>query len=197
MKPFAVVAVLIGLLAPPGAWGEEPVGALLLGLYTRHVDPSAHTNEENELVAVGYRDYTAARFVNSYNDPSYFAGKRFHTRRFGSGDLFVQGNLYAGALYGYHKRVPNLGGLTLGVLPTLGVGYRNAAVELLYVPTPRGGVFTSFLSFRWYGNKGRSPVAEPGPGGTALAAAEGVGGPVGAGGAPGGSTGAGLDPVDR
>ena len=150
------------LILPAKGWCEDEVGAsLLLGLYTRHVDPSDNTNESSQLLGLGYRDYTVAGFVNSYDDRSYFAGKRFHTREFsrgGDGDWFVQGNLYVGLLYGYDDRVPNLEGFAPGLLPTVGVGYRNGAVELLYVPTPKGGVFLSFLSFR-LGRNEKQPVA--------------------------------------
>ena len=161
-KALAVFLAAAALVLPATGWCEDDVGAsLLLGLYTRHVDPSDDTNESSQLLGLGYRDYTVAGFVNSYDDQSYFAGKRFHTQKFsrgGNGDWFVQGNLYAGLLYGYDDHVPNLEGFSPGLLPTVGVGYRNCALEMLYVPTPRGGVFLSFLSFR-LGRNEKQPVA--------------------------------------
>ena len=158
-----MVLAVTALLAPPQAsYGKDAGTSLLLGLYTRHVDPSDDTNEYSELIGLGYRDYTVASFVNSYHDRSYFAGKRFHTRRFspgGTDDWFVQGNLYTGMVYGYHERVPNLEGFTPGLIPTVGLAYRNLAAELLYVPTPDGGVFMSLLSLRLYGGRS-APGAE-------------------------------------
>ena len=158
-----MLLAVTALLAPPReSSGEDADAFLLLGLYTRHVDPSDDTNEASEFIGVGYRDYTFASFVNSYYDRSYFAGKRFQTRRFhpwGGDDWSVQGNLYAGMLYGYHSRVPNLEGFTPALAPTVALTYRSLAAELLYVPTPDGGVFMSLLSLQLQGGR-RDPVVE-------------------------------------
>ena len=157
-----VLSVAALLVSPQASHGRDAGASLLVGLYTRHVDPSDDTNEASELIGLGYRDYTVASFVNSYHDRSYFAGKRFHTRRFhpwGGDDWFIQGNVYAGIVYGYHSRVPNLEGFTPGLIPTMGLAYRNVAAELLYVPTPDGGVFMSLLSIRLYGER-RGAAAE-------------------------------------
>lgn len=163
MRLALIVLAVTALLLPPRAsYGTDADASLLLGLYTQHVDPSGDTNESSELIGLGYRDYTVASFVNSYHDRSYFAGKQFHTRRFhpwGGDDWFVQGNLYAGMVYGYRERVPNLEGFTPGLIPTVGLAYRNLAAELLYVPTPSGGVFMSLISFRLLGGRSGS-VAE-------------------------------------
>ena len=157
-----VLAVAALLLPPRASYGKDVGASLLVGLYTRHVDPSGDTNEATEFIGLGYRDYTVASFVNSYHDQSYFAGKRYPTRRFhlwGGDDWFVQGNVYAGMVYGYHERVPNLEGFTPALVPTVALTYRNVAAEVLYVPTPSGGVFMSVLSIRLYGSR-RDRVAE-------------------------------------
>jgi len=123
---------------------------MLIGFWTRHVDSSNDTNEKTGMIAILYNDYMISRFINSYHDETFFAGKRFHTRKFALGNLNsigVQGNLYSGLLYGYSDNLPNIGGIAVGVLPTLGLLYNETSVEFGYVPTPKGGVFTSLIRF--------------------------------------------------
>ncbi len=125
--------------------------SLMIGVYTRHVDQSDDPNENNQMVVVSYDNYVVSRYKNTWNDPTYFAGKRFHTRKYPlnrNQKLFFQGNLYTGILYGYGDNAAiNVAGLAPGVIPTLGVGYKTTSVELGYVPTPAGGVFLSFFKY--------------------------------------------------
>jgi hypothetical protein len=123
---------------------------MLIGLWTRHVDSSDDTNEKTGMIAILYNDYMISRFINSYHDETFFAGKRFHTRKFALGDLKsldIQGNFYTGLMYGYADNLPNIGGITVGALPTIGLLYNEISLELGYVPTPRGGVLTSMIRF--------------------------------------------------
>lgn len=124
--------------------------SLLVGFWTRHVDPSDDTNEKTDMIALLYNDYMVSRFINSYNDETFLVGKRFYTKKLALPEfkyLSVQGNLYTGLMYGYSDHLPNIGGISLGVLPTLGLIWEKTSVELGYVPTPKGGVFTSLLRF--------------------------------------------------
>ena len=78
-----------------------------------------------------------------------FCGKRFQTKELHHPhytDFYIQGNLYAGLLHGYGDRFPNIAGVTLAGLPTAGLGYKKTVLEMLYMPTFKGGVFTSFLT---------------------------------------------------
>ena len=124
--------------------------SVLIGYWTRHVDRSDDTNEKTGMIAFLYNDYMISRFKNSYSDETLFAGKRFHTKKFGLGKfkhLSVQGNLYAGLMHGYSDNLPNIGGISPGVLPTVGLLWKKASVELGYIPTPSGGVFMSLIRF--------------------------------------------------
>ncbi len=156
MRLTALLLCLFLLIPTFSAAGEDVKASLLVGLWTAHVNPSSDTNESNELIGVGYRDYTVARFKNSYHDETFFAGKRFSTRRFGEtkyAGWFCQLNLYAGILYGYDDHIPNIKKFTIGPLPTIGLGYKNTAFETLFFPSPSGGVFMGVLSLRFYGMK--------------------------------------------
>ena len=133
---------------------ETPAGQLdiILGLFTRHVNPSDNTNDATKMLGLSYSDWGVITFSNSYHDRSFFGGKRFHTKKIGhprNGNFFIQGNLYAGLLQGYGDRFPNIEGITPAVMPTGGFGYKDATIEVMYIPTPSGGVFSSFLSLRF------------------------------------------------
>ena len=122
--------------------------SVLIGFWTRHVDRSDNTNEKTDMVALLYNDYMISRFKNSYHDETFFAGKRFHTKKYNLGKfqhIGVQGNLYAGLMHGYSDKLPNIGGLSPGALPTIGLTWKQTSLELGYIPTPSGGVFMSMI----------------------------------------------------
>lgn len=154
-----LLSVLI-LLMPLTGMAEETEGkenpaqqwAITLGLFTRHVNPSSDTNDHSGMLGLSYSDWVILRFSNSYHERSFFGGKRFHTKEIGhprNSNFFIQGNLYAGLLQGYGDRFPNIGGITPAAMPTVGFGYKNVTIEVLYFPTPSGGVFTSVLTYRF------------------------------------------------
>jgi len=123
-----------------------------VGLFTHHVNPSSGTNESSGMLGLSHSDWVILVFSNSYDEQSFFGGKRFQTKKIShprNRDFFIQGNLYAGLLHGYGDRFLNIAGITPAVAPTVGFGYKNATIEVLYFPTPSGGVFTSVLTYRF------------------------------------------------
>ena len=157
---YLALLVLVVLLLPLIAMAEEikktdnqtQKWTVILGLVTRHIEPSENTNDSNRMLGLSYSNWTMARFTNSYNEASVFCGKRFQTKELRDPrytDFFIQGNLYAGLLHGYGDRFPNIAGVTLAGLPTAGIGYKKTVLEMLYMPTFKGGVFTSFLTYRF------------------------------------------------
>jgi hypothetical protein len=125
---------------------------ITLGLFTRHVNPSSNTNETTGMLGFSYSNWVVHTFNNSYEERSFFGGKRFQTKALRhprNRKFFVQGNLYAGLLQGYGDRLFNIAGVTVAAIPTIGFGYKNTAIEILYIPTPSGGVFASFLIYRF------------------------------------------------
>jgi len=157
---YLALLVLVVLLLPLIAMAEETKKndnqtqkwTVILGLVTRHIEPSDNTNESSRMLGLSYSNWVTARFANSYDEASVFCGRRFQTKELHHPrytDFFIQGNLYAGLLQGYGDRFPNIAGVTLAGLPTAGFGYKKTILEMLYVPTPSGGVFTSFLTYRF------------------------------------------------
>jgi hypothetical protein len=147
-----MVGSILGFLFVPIPCHAKNTGefSVLTGFWTRHVDRSDDTNEKTGMIAFTYNDYMVSRFINSYNDETFFVGKRLHTQIYNLGkfmDLGVQGNLYAGLMHGYSDNLPNIGGLSVGALPTVGLVWKKTSAELGYVPTPKDGVFMSILRF--------------------------------------------------
>ena len=124
---------------------------LSVGLFTRHVNPASDTNENNRFLAVAIDRWVGARYRNSYDNITHFVGRKWQTEKFNplkdKDEIYIQGNLYGGFLHGYRDRFPNIHGITLGVAPTIAVGYQRGALELMYVPTDTGGVFMSLFSY--------------------------------------------------
>jgi len=154
-KTYAVLLTagsILGFLLLPMPSHATDTGeySVLTGFWTRHVDRSDDTNEKTGMIAFLYKDYMVSRFINSYHDETFFVGKRLHTKKFDLGifkDLGVQGNLYTGLMYGYSDNLPNIGGLSVGALPTVGLVWKKTSAELGYAPTPKGGVFMSLFRF--------------------------------------------------
>jgi len=148
LTAFSILGFI--LLPLPSYAKDTREYSVLVGFWTRHVDSSDDTNEKTGMIAILYNDYMISRFINSYHDETFFAGKRFHTKEFNLGKfqhIGVQGNLYTGLMLGYSDNLPNIGGISPGVLPTIGLLWKQTSVELGYVPTPSGGVFMSLLRF--------------------------------------------------
>jgi hypothetical protein len=127
--------------------------SLMVGLFARHVDQSDNPNEDLKMVVVSYDNYVISRYVNTWDDPTYFGGKRYSTSKyaiFESRNFFYQGNVYLGILYGYGNNAAiDVKGLAPAVFPTIGVGYKSTALEMGYIPTPSGGVFLSLFKYEF------------------------------------------------
>jgi hypothetical protein len=127
--------------------------SLMLGLFARHVDQSDNPNENLKMVVASYDNYVVSRYINTWDDPTYFGGKRFNTNKYPfseTGKFFYQGNVYAGILYGYGNNAAiNINGLAPALFPTVGLGYKTTSLEMGYIPTPSGGVFLSLFKYEF------------------------------------------------
>jgi hypothetical protein len=125
--------------------------SVMVGFFAKHVDQSDEPNENLRMVVVSYDNYVVSRYINTWDDTTYFGGKRFSTNKYAfyeDRDLFFQGSLYAGLLYGYGNNAAiNIKGIAPAMFPTIGVGYKSTSLEMGYVPTPSGGVFLSLFKY--------------------------------------------------
>jgi len=127
--------------------------SLMVSLFARHVDQSDNPNEDLRMVVASYDNYVVSRYINTWDDATYFGGKRLSTNKYPfneSQNFFYQGNVYAGVLYGYGNNAAiNIKGLAPAVFPTIGVGYKTTSLEMGYIPTPSGGVFLSLFKYEF------------------------------------------------
>ena len=125
--------------------------SIMVGFFAKHVDQSDDPNEDLRMVVVSYDNYVVSRYINTWDDTTYFGGKRFSTNKYAflsNRNFFFQGSLYAGLLYGYGNNAAiNIKGIAPAMFPTIGVGYQNTSLEMAYVPTPSGGVFLSLFKY--------------------------------------------------
>lgn len=149
----AALLVSALLCGPAEAAEDTPRFGAMTWLWTRHVNPGNDTNENSRFVALGYRDWYAAGFVNSYDESSVFAGRKFDLRDLplsASGDFYLRAKGYVGLIYGYDQLI-----LVPVLLPTLNLGYASPSLgswglELIYIPTRSGGLFMNLLT--WEGD---------------------------------------------
>ncbi len=125
--------------------------SVMVGFFSKHVDQSDDPNESLKMVVVSYDNYVVSRYINTWDDTTYFAGKRFSTNKYAfhrNRDFFLRGSVYTGILYGYGNNAAiNINGIAPGVFPTIGVGYKTTSLEMGYIPTPSGGVFLSLFQY--------------------------------------------------
>ena len=125
--------------------------SVMIGFFAKHVDQSDAPNENLRMVVFSYDNYVASRYINTWDDTTYFGGKRFSTNKYAineNRDFFFHGNLYAGLLYGYGNNAAiNIKGIAPAMFPTIGIGYKSTSLEMGYVPTPSGGVFLSLFRY--------------------------------------------------
>ena len=158
-------SVTVAYLGEPAAedYSDEPAAedssdesapkemSIMIGFFARHVDQSDDPNENLRMVVFSYNNYVVSRYVNTWDDTTYFGGKRFSTNKYAfhrNREFFFQGNVYAGLLHGYGNNAAiNIKGIAPAAFPTVGVGYKSTSLEMAYVPTPSGGVFLSLFKY--------------------------------------------------
>ena len=125
--------------------------SVMVAFFARHVDQSDDPNEKLQMIAFSYDNWVVSRYINTWDDTTYFGGKRFSTKKYAfesNRNFFYQGNIYAGLLQGYGNNAAiNIKGIAPAAFPTVGVGYKSGSLEMAYVPTPSGGVFLSLFKY--------------------------------------------------
>ena len=110
--------------------------ALTYGIWTQHWSGDHTEGLDNHLVAFEYDGYTGAFFRNSYGNETGFVGYGWHTKKLREENMWLRGNVYAGALIGYGTKHPiHFGVLSPGVYPTVSVGYKEYSLETGVMPT--------------------------------------------------------------
>jgi hypothetical protein len=126
--------------------------SIMIGFFARHVSQSDDPNENLKMVVFSYNNWVVSRYINTWDDTTYFGGKRFSTKKYAvsskNRNFYYQANVYAGLLHGYGNNAAiNIKGIAPAAFPTIGVGYKSTSLEVAYVPTPEGGVFLSLFKY--------------------------------------------------
>lgn len=68
--------------------------SLMIGILARHVDQSDNPNENLRMVVASYDNIVVSRYINTWDDPTYFGGKRFSSNKYpihNSDNFFLPG----------------------------------------------------------------------------------------------------------
>ncbi len=117
--------------------GKPTKNGIILGMFSKHTS-STKRNEDNHMVGIQYKGYTAGTFVNSYHDRTYFAGVSRELWQKKITDNFdINFHYRAGLLHGYGDHYPDLLGLTPVILPIVGFNYKGKCLDLTIIPDDR------------------------------------------------------------
>ena len=145
MKYFSLFLIIL-LCMVNIAYSEDEI-SIATSVYTKHLNGDKNLNENTQGVAIYYNDWLAGTFNNSNYQRSWILARRFSTDKYDLDDnLFIRGNFYAGALYGYGDYMPNISGWTVGATPSFEIGYKKIALETMISPAG-GGVISSLIKF--------------------------------------------------
>lgn len=88
--------------------------------------------------------FTGGMYNNSLGKDSYYVGGGIKNRLLGSNDLYLDGGIIGGAMTGYNDSV------VPALMPTLSLGNRLGAINLMYVPKIDGVTpETYMLNSQW------------------------------------------------
>lgn len=118
--------------------GEPAYDALLLGMWSWHVNYDHEINGTNDLLGMQYAGYLLGTFRNSYSQRSYMAGvaRRVWAKTIYK-DFGVDFQYKAGIFKGYGDKYPNVGGWTPIILPIIGFNYKTSGVDMWIIPSDR------------------------------------------------------------
>lgn len=136
---------MLGLL-----WGRPTRDALLLGMWSLHMDGSGEifgsgeNNEENRLFGLQLAGVTAGTFINSHKQRSFFGGvaRELYSRPLAD-TLRLDLGYKAGIMSGYGPELPDVAGMTAFIAAFAGISWNRLGFDLGITPL---GVWT--FSFR-------------------------------------------------
>ena len=125
----------------PKVWGKKARDALLLGMYSIHLDGTGEyfgnssNNDQGNMLAIRYYGITAGTFINSKDDRAWFVGpaREVYSRDFSDDGRFDIGYSF-GLLYGYGDELTNLGGMSAFAAATFGITWHKMGFDLGIVP---------------------------------------------------------------
>jgi hypothetical protein len=125
----------------PKVWGKKARDALLLGMYSIHLDGTGEyfgngsNNDQGHMLGIRYYGLTAGTFINSEDDRAWFLGpaREVYSRDFSDDGRFDIGYSF-GLLYGYGYDLINLGGMSVFAAATFGITWHKMGFDLGIIP---------------------------------------------------------------
>ena len=131
----------------PKVWGKKARDAMLLGMYSLHLDGTGDyfgtggNNDQGHLLGMRYYGLTAGTFINSKDDRAWFLGpaREVYSRDFSVDGRFDIGYSF-GLLYGYGDDLTNLDGMSVFAAATFGITWHKMGFDFGIVPV---GILTA------------------------------------------------------
>jgi len=131
----------------PKVWGKKARDAMLLGMYSLHLDGTGDylgngsNNDQGHMLGMRYYGLTAGTFINSKDDRAWFLGpaREVYSRDFSDDGRFDIGYSF-GLLYGYGDDLTNLGGMSVFAAATFGITWHKMGFDFGIVPV---GILTA------------------------------------------------------
>ena len=131
----------------PKVWGKKARDAILLGMYSIHLDGTGDylgngsNNDQGHMLGMRYYGLTAGTFINSKDDRAWFLGpaREVYSRDFSDDGRFDIGYSF-GLLYGYGDDLTNLGGMSVFAAATFGITWHKMGFDLGIIPV---GILTA------------------------------------------------------
>jgi len=122
-------------------WGIKARDALLLGMWSIHVDGTGEyfgdgsNNDQNYLLGMQYYGLTAGTFINSKNDRAWYLGpaRELYSHNFTDDTRFDIGYKF-GLLYGYGDDLINVGGMSIFAAAVFGISWKRLGFDLNIIP---------------------------------------------------------------
>lgn len=123
-------------------WGQQPRDALLLGMWSIHLDGTGEyfgfgkNNDQQYLVGMQLSGLAGGTFINSHLDRCWIFGpsREVYSRYLSDHTRFDIGHKF-GLLYGYGDDLPNIGGVSVFWEAIFSISWKRVGIDLGILPT--------------------------------------------------------------
>ena len=122
-------------------WGKKARDAILLGMWSLHLDGTGEyfgdgrNNDQGYLIGIQYYGITAGTFINSFDDRAWFIGpaREVYAHNFRENKRIDIGYRF-GLLYGYGDELINVGGMTVYAAGVFGFSWKRIGIDIALYP---------------------------------------------------------------
>ncbi len=124
------------------AWGVKSRDALLLGMWSLHLDGTGEyfgdgrNNDQGNMFGIQLFGLSGGTFINSHDDRAWYFGpsRDVYSRQLSENTRFDIGYKF-GVLYGYDDDLPNVGGITPFIMAVFGFSWKRLGFDIGVLPT--------------------------------------------------------------